>query len=369
MYDGLGRVRFDQQRLPGDSWSEVETRYLPGGSVEQVSDRHAARFDTSGTLEVGAPARDWTPYSGYDALQRPERVTAPDGKPTTFEYFGIRKTVTTFHQVARTLGSRQHYEPHGLYDLEGRLAEVFEPSVNLANGGFSQNKITYGYDAGGRLEKVATGGQTRLFDYDGRGFLGSEGHPEMAKLDAEGRTLIEYQEKDSLESRPDRRRRLGSQPRLRLRRPPDPCRRTAESHRRSGPRPLLLRPQEPRAVTRTGQARGHPARQPSLRRPGDGDRAVRVLEAPRSPVPPQRPRLRRLQPGRRSPLRPDVRLRRPRPGHRDDLPKMPRRLHRGRVPTPLDACTFGSGERTILYSYDRGYLSSVSSSATDPSTP
>ena len=52
----------------------------------------------------------------------------------------------------------------------------------------------YGYDLAGRLSRVNVGGQERVFDYDHRGFLLSEKHPEIG---AHGSGTLTYGDYDS----------------------------------------------------------------------------------------------------------------------------------------------------------------------------
>ncbi|MEZ5313657.1 MAG: hypothetical protein R2862_08420 [Thermoanaerobaculia bacterium] len=66
------------------------------------------------------------------------------------------------------------------YDHHGRLIEVVEPSQGL-----NDVSTYYDYDVGGRLKRAFTDAadpvldQTRCWDYDQRGFLNSEDHPEI----------------------------------------------------------------------------------------------------------------------------------------------------------------------------------------------
>lgn len=207
LYDGLGRLKTQRARLPGAGWSEQITGYLGDGSVAWRTDRHPKGTAARGcpVAPAGTPARGCTRNLDHDAFGRPTRVVAPDGKKRELEHFGMRKTVTTWSPVALALGEASGSASRNeLRDFDGRLAEVFEFSA----GDGTLVKTEYGYDASGRLTSARTAGSgqpRRLFFYDGRGFLGSERHPEMATVDALGVASVEWDDHDSL-GNPGRRK-------------------------------------------------------------------------------------------------------------------------------------------------------------------
>jgi RHS repeat-associated protein len=206
LYDGLGRLTTDRARLPGAGWSERITGYLGDGSVAWMTDRHAKGTGARGcpVAPAGTPARGCTRNLDHDAFGRPTEVIGPDGGRTDRQFFGIRKTVTTRSPLALALGvASGSAERHELRDFDGRLAEVFEPSA----GDGTLVKTSYTYDAGGRLTTVQTAGSgqpKRLFFFDGRGFLGSERHPEMETIDEAGLVSVAWDDHDSL-GKPGRR--------------------------------------------------------------------------------------------------------------------------------------------------------------------
>ena len=136
---------------------------------------------------IGSPAVQRTSYLSYDPFGRPATVRPPDGAAhdVTFSYFGDQVTsrsakigtsrnATTGAIVESSVTTRE------IYDRQGRLWRVWEND----NGGGVRTE--YGYDVGQRLATVSqvrtvgtsTVTQTRRFNYDGRGFLTSEQHPE-----------------------------------------------------------------------------------------------------------------------------------------------------------------------------------------------
>jgi len=201
LYDGFGRPVTQRERLPGSAWSEQITGYYGDGSVAWVTDRHLLSTTVTDCSDApaGTPARGCTRNRKLDAFGRPTVVLAPDSGKREITYYGMRKTLTKERQVATSAlgtasGTAQRIE---LRDFAGRIVEVYEDSKNDG----SLVKSTYTYDAGGRLTTAKAGGAgqaKRLFFYDGRGFLGSERHPEMATIDADGLHSVEWGDYDSL---------------------------------------------------------------------------------------------------------------------------------------------------------------------------
>jgi hypothetical protein len=81
------------------------------------------------------------------------------------------------------------------YDRHGRLYQVIEES----GPGGAEVTTTYQYDVGNRLRQVSTSAegvtQVRLFNYDGRGFLLSERHPEKGTT---GNGYVYYSQHDPM---------------------------------------------------------------------------------------------------------------------------------------------------------------------------
>ncbi|MEM6457737.1 MAG: hypothetical protein AAF772_21790, partial [Acidobacteriota bacterium] len=177
-FDGFGRLWRERRLMPGAVWAERITERHASGELKRVSTWHGG----------GKPAR-WTTYEDYDAFGRPGRITQPDGAQVDFTYRGIREVVRT-QKVATSEHGQTAYSTIERYDARGRLLQVVEPE-----GGA---EARYTYDVANRL-RIATikprgGGatQARRWDFDGRGFLLSEEHPESGKTtysrhDARGR--------------------------------------------------------------------------------------------------------------------------------------------------------------------------------------
>ena len=173
-YDGLGRVYRENQLLADNWWNTTDTRYDHAGRKSKVSSAESWVSDT-------ASPSNWT-TTAYDAYGRPVSVTTPDGKVTTFAYTGARITSKT--QRVGTSASGNSVTESAVttteeYDRQGRLWKVTE-----AAGSTSATATEYSYEVGGKLSKVCSGAsggvcaQTRLFNYDQRGLLTSEQHPE-----------------------------------------------------------------------------------------------------------------------------------------------------------------------------------------------
>lgn len=175
-YDKLGRLIRQSHLGPDGNWSATQTSYDGVGRKLSVSEP-----ESTGTSAPTSPltATLKTTYT-YDEFGRPTQVQSPDNSVTTYTYHGIRensvrKTIAT---GATTTTDATTTSDH---DSFGRLRKVSEPS-GPAPAGANVDTI-YGYDVGGHLSSVEMKGaegvvQNRVFDYDGRGFLRWETHPE-----------------------------------------------------------------------------------------------------------------------------------------------------------------------------------------------
>lgn len=180
-FDDWGRLTSDEVRMP------------PAGNFAARNySYNALGWRTFASEQGSAPG---TSYMNFDAFGRPRTVRPPDGAShdVTLAYEGVRKVTQTV-KVATTLAGESNAVTIELYDRFGRLYEVTEPN-NV--------RTRHDYDVGNRLVKVcqgatgtgtATCGQQRLFNYDLRGFLLSEQHPEKG---ASGNGTVSYFDYDA----------------------------------------------------------------------------------------------------------------------------------------------------------------------------
>lgn len=187
-YDRLGRIYQEGRQLPGDGWNIRRTFYDAAGNKKQVST----------WKDSASSSFSFTTFNSIDPFGRPGSVTAPDDKVTTFVRQGDR-TVETEQEVALALGgSETKVKRLETYDRQGRLFRVEEYSNPSAATTYV--KTDYSYDEESRLVRVcqvpsgSSCGQERLFDYDGRGFLLSEKHPEKG---ASGNGFVYFKTYDS----------------------------------------------------------------------------------------------------------------------------------------------------------------------------
>ena len=180
-YDGLGRP-YRQASLRADNWwSIADTRYDHAGRKAKVSSLESYVSDST-------PASNWTTTT-YDPYGRPVVITAPDGTTTLYSYTGVR-LVAKNASVATSASGESYVGINEEYDRQGRLWRVTE-----APGTASATVTEYSYDVGGRLSKVCGGlvsgvcTQSRFFNYDKRGLLVSEQHPEKG---AGGNGAVSY---------------------------------------------------------------------------------------------------------------------------------------------------------------------------------
>jgi RHS repeat-associated protein len=184
LFDALGRVRQEQEKMPDGTWSARAYTYNPLGWQSTVSEMGAVNKTTS--------------YLNYDPFGRPAKITPPDGAShdINFTYSGRRAVtrtakVATSYNTATGTAAETSASTIETYDRQGRLVQVTEP-----NGVITK----YEYDVGARLKRVCQGasgtacGQERLFTYDNRGFMVSEKHPEKG---ATGNGTVSYLSYDS----------------------------------------------------------------------------------------------------------------------------------------------------------------------------
>ncbi len=168
-FDGLGRVSLERRTMADGTISSRATNYNAAGWVRS---------------KTGWATNSATIYRNFDPFGRPTLIQPPDGSAhdVTLTYHGVRqvdrtvKVGTAWNGTAVTESSATTTE---IYDRQGRLYQVFEP----ANPNGSDSTTTYSYDVGSRLARVSQTAknaagtsftQTRLFNYDSRGFLLSE---------------------------------------------------------------------------------------------------------------------------------------------------------------------------------------------------
>jgi YD repeat-containing protein len=167
-FDVLGRIWRESRDMPDGSTPVRETLY------------NGAGWKTSVSEEAIVPVNR-TLFS-YDPFGRPTTITAPDDSSVTLSYTGmsaLQKTVGVRTAGDATVTSGPAAITNAVtterYDRQGRLWKLTDPAGTVTE---------YTYDIDGRLSKVCmnlsgtTCGQTRLFNYDNRGFLASETHPE-----------------------------------------------------------------------------------------------------------------------------------------------------------------------------------------------
>jgi YD repeat-containing protein len=182
-FDSLGRVWREFRTMPDIGEVRRETSYDMEGRKTSIS-----AWDTSTT------PRFLTTYS-YDGFGRPLSVTPPDGSAhaTTFSYSGVTGMTRTT-RIGTAAGVETPVNTTESYDVLGRLISVAEDPAN----GTGTVATNYTYDVGNRLASVTMYAgatpQVRRFNYDSRGFLTSEQHPEVGMA---GNGIVTYTEYDA----------------------------------------------------------------------------------------------------------------------------------------------------------------------------
>jgi YD repeat-containing protein len=192
-YDGLGRLIQSRTEMPPtgmqQNWSATITDYDAAGRVASVS---MPEYKTNADYAAFTPTSKTT-YA-HDVFGRATVVTAPDGTKSTTDYTGTRKRVMKVTDTSTRTRSTEEY------DGRGRLVKVTEPSgaTSSTNTTGSDTTTAYAYDFADHLISVSTTAaaitQTRSFDYDPRGFLTSETHPEKG---TSGNGTVTYSNHDA----------------------------------------------------------------------------------------------------------------------------------------------------------------------------
>ncbi len=117
--------------MPDGSTGKRQTAYDGVGNKSTVSE-----------VMTGTPT-NVTTFSGYDPFGRPTTITPPDGAAhkVTMAYHGVRQVDRTA-KVGTTVGSETAATTTEIYDRQGRLYSVTEPS----GSGGTLVTTTYGYD-------------------------------------------------------------------------------------------------------------------------------------------------------------------------------------------------------------------------------
>lgn len=174
-YDALGRLIEQDVQMPDGTWSGRTTSYNAVGWKTAVS-------------EQGSPNANVTQYLNFDPFGRATLIRPPDSTAANGFAHDVRMSYGGVRTVSRTVSVGTSWNGASVaeapstttetYDRFGRLASVTEPS---GSGGAAVT-TSYLYDAGNRLTQASTTAagttQTRTFNYDHRGFLAWETHPE-----------------------------------------------------------------------------------------------------------------------------------------------------------------------------------------------
>ena len=179
VYDGLGRLTQEEIEYPSDTGITTASREFSYNGMG---------WRTSTSL-WNAPSL--TTDVTHDRFGRMLTITPPDPSlaPTVYVYRGEQR-IERSDKVATGAGGTETYVCYREdYDSFGRLISVAENLASDATGhcgpGAAGLRTSYAYDEADRLTEVCSMGgtgscvQQRFFDYDGRGYLLSEQHPEI----------------------------------------------------------------------------------------------------------------------------------------------------------------------------------------------
>lgn len=174
-FDDFGRIHRESRKRGGD-YDDRFTYYNENGWKTFVSEWS----DETDAGEYGVESSGFDPFGRPDEIRRrvPDR---DDVIEASFVYVGERQVERTVSVGSILLQDGEIDDTAATtierYDHYGRLVEVEEPSGVGGNPVVSR----YGYDVGNRLRKartISSPEQKRCWEYDQRGFLASEQHPE-----------------------------------------------------------------------------------------------------------------------------------------------------------------------------------------------
>jgi YD repeat-containing protein len=193
-YDFFGRLWRQKLLLDdGVSWTIAQNDFDVLGRKSSVS----MPEKLIGSESSFVPAHT-TKYHSYDAFDRATNIEAPDGNTTSVVFTGIRSVQRTVNIATSSTGCSPSNGTgctasmtEEIHDAAGRLYQVTEPSgpTSISSPVGANVTTTYSYDSADRLKTVSTLSQTRNFDYDHRGYLRSEQHPEVG---VNGNALTQY---------------------------------------------------------------------------------------------------------------------------------------------------------------------------------
>jgi YD repeat-containing protein len=196
-FDSFGRVWREKVQMPHGKLRVRESLFDSLGRQRTVSEWTDLPSATD-PLTLLPPYH--TGFFGYDLFGRVGSVQSPDGSIVSFTYVGDRIKIKTV-SIATSPAGPSSVPTTETYDGFGRLVSVAEPSgtISSANPGGAMITTQYTYDQSGHLATVKTTDesgthQDRAFQYDGRGFLVKETHPESGdtnydQYDARGHVI------------------------------------------------------------------------------------------------------------------------------------------------------------------------------------
>lgn len=180
-YDGLGRVR-RSRRLRDDGQFDDRFTFFNGNGGKSFVSEWGRHTSSDNAANYGTEFGNQDPFGRARTILR--YIDNVPSTEATFEFKGVREVkktqnVGTIFSAGQIL--EEPVETYERYDPQGRLVEVQEPSQGAMPG----VKTYYSYDVGGRLKRSetdpsgTTSDQVRCWNYDQRGFLQAENHPEL----------------------------------------------------------------------------------------------------------------------------------------------------------------------------------------------
>ena len=199
IFDDIGRLCMEVESRPAGTYARRMTAYNGNGwRTDQTEWVASSTLQSTCTSSLTTFPR--TRYQNFDPFGRAGRVVAPDGSAIDFSYFGTRQVKRTASVATGANGTETDVETVERYDAFGRLRRVIED--------FSGTPLTtsYAYEVNNNLRHVVMGVQERVFNWDKRGLLVWEQHPELlddVNQAATGRIDYQYDSRGNVVSKDD----------------------------------------------------------------------------------------------------------------------------------------------------------------------
>ena len=199
VFDDIGRLCKEIESRPDGTYARRMTSY--DGRDQRTAQTEWVDADSlQSACASNLSTFPRTRFQNYDPFGRSGRVVAPDGSAIDFAYFGTRQVKRTSSVATGSDGTETDIETVERYDAFGRLRKVIEDFAG------TPVDTSYAYEVNNNLRHVVMGVQERVFNWDKRGLLVWEQHPELiddVNQPETGRISYQYDSRNNVVSKDD----------------------------------------------------------------------------------------------------------------------------------------------------------------------